>query len=84
MYILTDLGDVKKDKVGAALHKAVLSSAVSLAKETPAEEGSETAGGDVACLSCGGRESSTLNPIMLCDGCPCGAHVLCLGLRVVP
>lgn len=83
-HVYTDLGDVEKDKVGAALHKAVLSSAVSLAKEKSAEEGSVTAGRDVACLSCGERESSAPNPIVLCDGCSRGAHVQCLGLRAVP
>ena len=83
-HVYTDLGDVEKDKVGAALHKAVLGSATRLAKEQPAEEGSETTEGDVACLACGDPESSAQNHIVLCDGCPCGAHVRCLGLRAVP
>ena len=76
----TDLGDVEKDKVGAALHKAVSDSTVRLARKLQ-PVGS---GGDVACLVCGLTHSVTPNEIVMCDGCVCGAHVRCLRLAEVP
>ena len=79
-HVYTDLGDVEKDKVGAALHKAVGDSAVKIAKQLKPG----ASGGDVACLVCGGRDSEPSNEVILCDGCPCGAHMKCLKLRAVP
>jgi len=79
-HVYTDLGDVEKDKVGAALHKAVNDSSVQLARKLqPAESG-----GDIACLVCGYTHSVAPNEMVLCDGCVCGAHVECLRLAAVP
>jgi hypothetical protein len=80
LHVYTDLGDVEKDKVGAALHKAVSDSAVKLARKLR----SGTLGGDVACLVCGESHSVPPNEVVLCDGCVCGAHVRCLRLTAVP
>ena len=79
-HVYTDLGDVEKDKVGAALHKAVSDSAVKLARKLRPG----TLGGDVACLACGESHSVPPNEVVLCDGCVCGAHVRCLRLTAVP
>ena len=78
-HVYTDMGDVEKNKIGAALHKAVGDS-VRLASKLKAGDKGE----DVACLVCGGKTSVAPNMIILCDGCPCGAHVKCLGLKTVP
>ena len=76
-HVYTDLGDVEKEKVGSALHKAVMDCSVKLAKKLGT-------GSDVACLTCGRTESKSPNEIVLCDACDCGVHVRCLGLTAVP
>ena len=78
-HVYTDMGDVEKNKVGAALHKAVGDSVRLASKLKTGDKGE-----DVACLVCGRKDSVAPNMIVLCDGCPCGAHVKCLGLRTVP
>ena len=73
-HVYTDLGDVEKDKVGAALHKAVSDSAVKLARKLRPG----TLGGDVACLACLSCEelhSVPPNEVVLCDGCVCAEHM---------
>ena len=76
-HVYTDLGDVEKDKVGAALHKAVMDCSVKMAKKL-------NTGSDIACLACGKTDSIPPNEIVLCDTCDCGVHVRCLGLMTVP
>ena len=80
-HVYTDLGDVEKDKVGAALHKAVAGCSASLAKKMP--QGREK---DIGCVTCGRTESEPPNEIILCDGtgCSVGCHVWCAGLTAVP
>ena len=80
-HVYTDLGDVEKDKVGAALHKAVAGCSASLAKKMP--QGREK---DIGCVTCGRTESEQPNEIILCDGtgCSVGCHVWCAGLTAVP
>ena len=65
-HVYTDLGDVEKDKVGAALHKAVAGCSASLAKKMP--QGREK---DIGCVTCGRTESEQPNEIILCDGTGC-------------
>ena len=79
-HVYTDLGDVEKDKVGAALHRAVNESSVKLARKLRPGD----SGGDVACLVCAESHSVPPNEMLLCDGCVCGAHVRCLRMTAVP
>ena len=79
-HVYTDLGDVEKNKVGAALHRAVSESSVKLARKLRPGD----SGGDVACLVCAESHSVPPNEMLLCDGCVCGAHVRCLRMTAVP
>ena len=78
-HVYTDLGDVEKEKVGKALHRAVGESTGKLDKKLNKDKM-----GDVACVTCGDKSSEEHNEIILCDGCTVGAHMRCLGLRRVP
>ena len=67
----TDMGEVERAKVGAALHKAV---AGQLKKVGPSRVEVE----DVPCMRCAGTDSIEPNFFVLCDGCPLGMHLQCM------
>ena len=67
----TDMGEVERAKVGAALHKAV---AGRLKRAEPSRVEVE----DVPCMRCAGTDSIDPNFFVLCDRCSSGMHLQCM------
>ena len=79
-HVYIDVSDKEKDKVGMALHKAVMSVQP---KGRASTELPNIA--SLACVRCGDSDDS-FSPMLLCDGCPAGVHMSCLRpvLHAVP
>ena len=82
-HVYTDVGDLEKEKVGKALHKAVLNQQQVLSKDSSKVSSVSEVG--ECCRRCGSPDTD-ISDILLCDGCPAAFHLTCLTpvLRVVP